>query len=180
MYYTYQVTDSEEEHDNSRLIEVERPHSKNIPEFETLFEEDKLADRDAVRFMKEPMEEAIDDYFNFENPDPNPSDTSEIDLNAPGRYKEPVHNMYKQAKFEKNAVKRFGLDRPGFYDKVDLYLDVNEIKGVPRWSFDGKNKGIYLDGRKEKEEEIQLEMKQLADIFGKKGKGQNGAKRKDV
>lgn len=175
MYYSYSVTESEPEEANSKEIELELPHSKIVPEFETVFEEDKTADRDAVRFIKDPMETAIDEFFNFENP--NPSDTSEIDLDAPGRTKDPILSIYKQTKFEKNAMKRFGL-KNDFYDKVDLYADVNDVRGLPRWSFGEKNKGIYLDMRKEEEEEYEKERKEIADVFGKRGKGQSSVKRR--
>lgn len=162
MYYTYSVSNESEEIDEKPNFEFELPHSKKIPDFKTIFPEDEKIDKDAVKFIKEPLEIAIDDYFNFEDGAPPKKEKEIYDISA--------NTIYRQKKFEKDAKKRFGIKDKKIFDNVDLYKEMNILKGTDKWNFDPKNKGVFKNKIEVEIPPNEIAQNEIKEIFGNKKK----------
>ena len=107
MYVDYQESGSE--YHSEELLDLQLPHSKTSPKFDTIFapsqEIDTVADKAALQhreqFTKEQVSEAIDDYFDFERP-----------LTKTEKRKKAIITVYKDKQREEERFRRL---RRGFF-----------------------------------------------------------------
>lgn len=124
-------------------LDIIPPHLPEGPTFEPIFYEKEIEERNSLNFTRQPLEIAIDDYFDFENGI------------AIEKEKLNVEDIYKEARRKNNAKnKKLGIpkkqtrifperEEPPTVKKKSTKYESTEAHNKGGWNTDTRTQGIF-------------------------------------